>query len=184
MKRVVSSTLAGETLSLSGSLAELEWLQVMYRDIIHNDVDPTDWFKSTGPFAALLRDGSTLNNRQESTVIVDAKSVFDTLTRNCSGSKEDKRCAIKQSLSATGSVVHWVPHWAMPAGVMTKSDITKGNYALENLLRTGQFRLLNESHEMATRAKSKHKTGRSKQASADELSARASLAVRTDLAAN
>eukprot|EP00972_Heterocapsa_arctica_P013268 1949305-Heterocapsa_arctica.AAC.1 len=43
VKRVVSSTLAGETLALSACLAEMEWLQMLFRDVFFHDIDPLSW---------------------------------------------------------------------------------------------------------------------------------------------
>lgn len=42
LKRRVSSTSAGEALAFSQALGEMEWLQIMFRDIVHNDVDRLD----------------------------------------------------------------------------------------------------------------------------------------------
>ena len=177
VKRVVASTLAGETLALSASLAEIEWLQVLFRDVVYSDVDHANWAASTGPFGAILKTGSSLNARQDAAAVVDAKSVFDTLTRNTAGSsKQDKRTAIelsivKESLRHSGSKVRWVPHWGMPSDQLTKADISKANAALEQLMRTGIFRLLPEAAELEAR-RALPKPGRSKRASARELAAR------------
>ena len=177
VKRVVASTLAGETLALSASLAEIEWLQVLFRDVVYSDVDHANWGASTGPFGAILKTGSSLNARQDAAAVVDAKSVFDTLTRNTAGSsKQDKRTAIelsiiKESLRHSDSKVRWVPHWGMPSDQLTKADISKANAALEQLLRTGIFRLLPEAAELEAR-RALPKPGRSKRASARELAAR------------
>jgi len=176
VKRVVASTLAGETLALSASLAEMEWLQILYRDVVFSDVDPSSWEKSLGPFGALLREGCTLNSRQDSASIVDAKSVFDSLSKNTASSKQDRRTAIelsicRDSMRASGSKVRWIPHWAMPSDQLTKADVSKGNAALGEMLRSGRFRLLQESAEMASR-KSGSKPGRSKRASEREIASR------------
>ena len=147
VKRVVASTLAGETLALSASLAEMEWLQVLYRDIMFHDVNSLSWGDTLGPVVSILRDSSALTARQSSTSVVDAKSVFDVLTRNTAGSKEDKRTAIelaiiKESLRHSKSQIRWLPHWGVPADQLTKAEVTKANAALERLLQTGRFRLL------------------------------------------
>ena len=178
VKRVVASTLAGETLALSASLAEVEWLQVFLRNVVHSDVDHTNWAASTGPFGAILNTGSSLNSRQDAAAVVDAKSVFDTLTRNTAGSsKQDKRTAIElsiiiiESLGHSGSKVRWVPHWGMPSDQLTKADISKANAALGQFMRTGIFRLLPEAAELEAR-RTLPKPGRSKRASAREFAAR------------
>jgi len=39
LKGRVTSTLASEALAFSQALGELEWIQVMFRDIVFNDID-------------------------------------------------------------------------------------------------------------------------------------------------
>ena len=56
LKRRVSSTLAGETLSFSQGLSEIEWLQVMFRDVIYGDVDRVDWTASIKPYLTVMKD--------------------------------------------------------------------------------------------------------------------------------
>ena len=51
---------------------------------------------------------------------------------------------------------------------MTKSDVAKGNAALSRVLKTGRFRILDESEEMKARL-TKSKPNRSKLASEAEL---------------
>eukprot|EP00974_Lingulodinium_polyedra_P077803 7532130-Lingulodinium_polyedra.AAC.1 len=78
--------------------------------------------------------------------IVDAKSVFDVLTKNTSGSKRDRRtavelCMCRDDLQRTGSVMRWLPHSRMVSDAMTKSDISKANAALTHLLSRGRLTL-------------------------------------------
>eukprot|EP00959_Pyramimonas_sp_CCMP1952_P175033 3657819-Pyramimonas_sp.AAC.1 len=59
--------------------------------------------------------------------VVDAKSVFDVLSRNSAGSRADRRNAvelavIRDSLASVGSRMRWVPHARMPSDPLTKSD--------------------------------------------------------------
>ena len=89
--------------------------------------------------------------------IVDAKSVFDTLSRNTGGSKADRRNAIelsviRDSMSQIGSQVRWVPHGRMPADCMTKEDPAKGNLALSDLLIRGTLSLRDENGCLDERA--------------------------------
>eukprot|EP00972_Heterocapsa_arctica_P054515 8032846-Heterocapsa_arctica.AAC.1 len=55
---------------------------------------------------------------------------------------------------------------------LTKADVAKANAALEQMVRTGRFRLLCEKEEMVTRARQARKPGRSKLASARMLATR------------
>ena len=45
LKRRVTSTLASETLAFAQCLGEIEWLQVLYRDMVHGDVQAETWDK-------------------------------------------------------------------------------------------------------------------------------------------
>ncbi len=42
LKRVVASTVTAETLSSSGAIAEAQWLQVLWRDLMFGDVARPD----------------------------------------------------------------------------------------------------------------------------------------------
>ena len=61
LKRRVSSTLAGEALAFNQALAEVEWIQLMIRDVLHGDVHKEDWKKSILPFITVLRSECELN---------------------------------------------------------------------------------------------------------------------------
>lgn len=102
--------------------------------------------------------------------MVDAKSVYDTSTRNTAGGQRDRRTAIelaviRDSLQESGGVVRWIPHPRMPADIMNKVDVSKGNEALSHLLRTGYVRLTDEEKEMQSREEGTVEMGRSKAAS-------------------
>ncbi len=76
--------------------------------------------------------------------VMDAKSVFDTLSKNTGGSKADRRNAIElaiimDTMSALGSQVRWVPHGRMPADAITKIDPARGNSSLSEMLRRGSM---------------------------------------------
>ena len=142
VKRVVASTLAGETLALSASIAELEWLQILFRDVVYADVNHSRWQESCGPFAALVRDSSALSSaRQDSALIVDAKSVFDALLKNSANSQQDRRTAIdlaicRESLQSAGSTLKWVPHWGMASDALTEADVGQANAAPDQLMKS------------------------------------------------
>ncbi|CAE7436187.1 RE1 [Symbiodinium necroappetens] len=65
LKRRVTSTLASETLAFSQCLGEIEWMQVLYRDMTFGDVTPEAWRQVIRPFTCLLKSGSSLAGRQE-----------------------------------------------------------------------------------------------------------------------
>ena len=59
-------------------------------------------------------------------------------------------------------------HPLNPADVLTEPDVSKGNAALSRILKTGRFRILDESEEMKARL-TKSKPNRFKLASEAEL---------------
>eukprot|EP00959_Pyramimonas_sp_CCMP1952_P325348 6809993-Pyramimonas_sp.AAC.1 len=50
LRRKVPSTLAGETQALAATVSEVEYLQILYRDIIVRDVDISDHHRGASPF--------------------------------------------------------------------------------------------------------------------------------------
>ena len=95
LKRAVASTVAAETLALSAAVAEAQWLQVLYRSLIFQDVVAPEWHLEAGPFSCVLSRDCELAQSMPTLSVVDAKSVFDTLSKNTSGSKVDRRNVIE-----------------------------------------------------------------------------------------
>ena len=54
--------MAGEAVTFSDSLAEVEYLQVMLRDIIYNDVNVRNWTASLGCFIPIALESGELND--------------------------------------------------------------------------------------------------------------------------
>lgn len=79
LKRRVTSTMSGGTLSLSQCLGELEWMQIFYRDLMFNDVQVKNWTRSLSPFIAMVPEKCTLRGRQEQGSVTDAKSLYDAI---------------------------------------------------------------------------------------------------------
>eukprot|EP00959_Pyramimonas_sp_CCMP1952_P212523 4446570-Pyramimonas_sp.AAC.1 len=48
-------TLAGETQALSSAVAGVEFLQVLYRDVVFQDVDVPECRRAAGPFTTVIR---------------------------------------------------------------------------------------------------------------------------------
>ena len=174
LKRRVTSTLASEALAFSQALGELEWLQVMFMDIVHGNINREDWTESVLPFIGVLKDSSQLRTHihedmQEQCTITDAKSLFDSLKKENPTSRQDRRTSIEiaiiiESMQRSKSVLRWSPHPRMIADVLTKDDIGKSNGALEELLRTGTLALWDEEDELARRRENPRSKARSKRA--------------------
>ena len=144
-------------MALSGAVAEAEWLQMPFMDVTKGGLLTEHWRDSVGPFTAVLRQDCKLNaDPLENINIVDAKGIFDTLDKETSGSKADRRIAIDLAVIRTvmtrvGSHIRWVPHPAMPVDPLTKSDIQKGNMAQFKMLSSGMLRLAAEADSLRDR---------------------------------
>lgn len=172
LKRRVASTLASEALAFDQALGELEWLQIMFRDVIHHDVCRADWRKSIAPFQAVLREDCELHDRLQQCTITDAKSLFDAIQHENPSSRQDRRTAtelaiILEAVRKTSSVIRWSPHPRMIADVLTKDDISKSNGALEEMLRSSKLTLWDESAELLRRKQEPKTRNRSKKAASD-----------------
>ena len=156
IRRKVASTLAGEAVTFSDSLAEVEYLQVMLRDIIYNDVNVRNWTASLGCFIPIALESGELNNYSEALNVIDAKSVYDAVIRNGSSLKQDRRTAIdlamaRETLQHVQSIIRWCPHTKMIADSLTKAEVSKGNDAMASVLKHGTYRLAPETEELQLR---------------------------------
>ena len=170
LKRRVTSTMAGETLAMSQCLAELEWLQIFYRDLNSGDVNTGHWHKSLSPFVAMLPDRCALHDRQEQCCITDAKSLYDALYKQCPSSRQDRRNALELAvvvdvMKKTGAQIRWTPHQRMPVDMLTNADILGTNGALLHLLRSASLRIDKEDEELFRRQREKSARLRSRRAS-------------------
>ena len=179
LKRRVSSTLASEALAFSQALGELEWLQIMFRDVVFGDVNKHDWSSSILPFVGILREDGELykrlhpeTERLEQCSITDAKSLFDSLKKENPSSRQDRRTAIEiaiiiESMQKSKSILRWSPHPRMVADVLTKDDVAKSNGALEEMFRTGSLSIWDEADELARRKSDPKTKARSKKAAGE-----------------
>ena len=170
LRRRVASTLAGEALAFSQALGEVEWLQIMFRDVVFGDVSRTDWQVSISPFLAVLKKDCKLHERLEQCGVTDAKGLFDSLKKQSPTSRQDRRTSIEvaiiiEGMSRSSSALRWCPHPRMVADGLTKDDLGRSNGALEELLRTSKFALWDEEDELARRKENPSAKGRSRKAS-------------------
>ena len=183
LRRKVSSTLAGETLAFSQALGELEWLQIMFGDVVFGDVSRTNWKDSILPFVAVLRDDCQLRDRLSQCSVTDAKSLYDSLKKHAPTSRQDRRTSIEvaiviEAMKKSQSCLRWSPHPRMVADSLTKDDLSKGNGALEEFLRTARLALWDEEDELARRKSDPSARLRSKKASEKIRSSKPSSAQR------
>ena len=179
LRRRVASTLASEALAFSQSLSEVEWIQIMIRDIIKGDVKRTDWTESLTPYVPVLKENCELAEKLEQCHVTDAKSLFDALKKESPMSRQDRRTSVElsiilEALQKARSVIRWAPHPRMVADGLTKADITRTNGALEELLRTSRLTLWDEKQELNLRKDDPAAKGRSRRASTRHRSLEAS----------
>ena len=152
-KLVVNSTLAAETQSLARGLGDLLWMKVLFKEIEIEKFSMHEWAStlSRDQVVAMARDdGGTL---KECLAIVDAKSLFDYLSKETIGG-QDKRTAIeiqiiRQDLRQLQGEIRWVDHPAMLADPLTK--VKGSTQPLLELLNTGEFSISAEAESLKRR---------------------------------
>eukprot|EP00971_Amphidinium_carterae_P101748 2013637-Amphidinium_carterae.1 len=129
----------------------------MMRDARFNNLEGDfQWEQSCSPFALAMSPQSAMANRLPQGHTIDAKAVFDALQREAAGCKADRRAAVDLSLihnmmERTGAVIRWVPHSMMLADPLTKLDVG-AHHALTEALRSGVYRFIEMSAELARRS--------------------------------
>ena len=102
---------------------------------------------------------------------IDAKSVYDSVIRNGSSLKQDRRTAIdlamaRETLQHVQATIRWCPHTKMFADALSKAEVNKGNDAELSVLRNGTYRLAPEAQEMQLRKDDPHRKQRDRSTSA------------------
>ncbi|CAE7368225.1 RE1 [Symbiodinium sp. CCMP2456] len=174
LKRKVFSTFGGETQAMLQGISEIDWMQIMVRDATAHDVKLKEWRNSLSPHMLVMRSDCEMRLRQPQCAVTDAKSLYDCILKEHPQGKQDRRSSLElaiivKDLQETRSTVRWVPHQKMLADAMTKPDPLKANGALEQMLKTGVFSLVDVSEELANRASDSRFRARSHGASAARL---------------
>ena len=112
-----------------------------------------------------------MKNYSEALSVIDAKSVYDSVIRNGSSLKQDRRTAIdlamaRKTLQHVQATIRWCPHTKMLADALTKAEVGKGNDAMTSVLRNGTYRLAPEAQEMQFRKDDPHRKQRDRSTSA------------------
>eukprot|EP00959_Pyramimonas_sp_CCMP1952_P156567 3274361-Pyramimonas_sp.AAC.1 len=63
------------------AVAEVEYLQILYRDVVFQDVDIQHHHRCSGSFTTVLRSDCRLGSRKHQVHVVDAKSIYDTMLK-------------------------------------------------------------------------------------------------------
>ena len=154
IQKVVTSTLAAETMSLSSSLDMLSWIRLYWAWVYHpNDAwkHPTETLESLPPAVAT----ATLDKPliPSSLAATDCKSLYDLVTRTAPPNCQEFRTqlqtrAIKEQL-AEGVRLRWVHSGAQLADALTK---VMESHFLRETLRVGRYKLNDETEVLRDRA--------------------------------
>ena len=152
MHRIVNSTLAAESQSLSKGLNELAWSVTVYQEMIKENFNLREWQEEVRTQRMIAATKVNSDERLKRCLcVVDAKSLYDHLVKETVGSAEDRRTAIemqviRQSMNETRASIRWVPHPRMFMDCLTKRAGNRSS--LEELLYSGRFCLRdNEVHK-------------------------------------
>ena len=105
MHRIMNSTLAAESQSLSKGLSELAWTITVYKDMVTEGFDLREWQQSLRDQRVVTLTKDDMDETlKRSLCVVDAKSLFDHLVKETVGCTDDKR--IFHSLGTTPKDVY------------------------------------------------------------------------------
>ena len=153
IQKVVTSTLAAETMSLASTLDQLSWIRLFWA-WIHDGT--TDWKQPEKTLPKLPKSFSS-NTQKDSEIgsavaATDCKSLFDLVTRTAPPSCSEYRTqlqakAIKDFMNE-GVNLRWVHSGAQLADALTK--IMEANF-LRETLRLGRYKLHDEQQILKQR---------------------------------
>ena len=159
IQRVVTSTLAAETVSLNSVLDHLSWLRLCWAWILDSN---TNWKQPSTTLKQLPETYSTATyksqNLPDSVAATDCKSLFDLVTRtampNCSEFRTQLNARAIKDLLAEGVSLRWVHSGAQLADSLTKIMDTT---FLRETLRLGRYRLNDELEILKSRATNRNR---------------------------
>ena len=103
---------------------EVEWLQVMHRDLVWGDVDTKNYHKNLSPFLAILPEKCQLAaNRQPQCALTDANHSYDSIFKQCPSSRQDRRNALELAVVIDVGPEVWF------AGEVDTASENAGGYA-------------------------------------------------------
>ena len=153
IQRVVNSTLAAETQSLSRGLSELSWTVTVFNELTTQNFNMKEWEGALQQRRLQAFASEKSEPELKSICVVDAKSLYDHLSKETIGTASDKRTAlemqvIRQTLAETSTSIRWLPHPRMVVDVLTKRS---GNIdPLHDLLDSGVFSLADTKEKLGS----------------------------------
>ena len=159
IQRVVTSTLAAETVSLSSVLDHLSWMRLCWAWMLDRNINwkqPTQTLKQL----PITYTTATYNSQhlQPCVATTDCKSLFDLVTRtampNCSEFRTQLSARAIKDYLAEGVSLRWVHSGAQLADALTK---VMDSSFLRETLRLGKYRLNDELEILKNRASNRNR---------------------------
>ena len=159
IQRVVTSTLAAETVSLSSVLDQLSWIRLCWAWLLNPKVR---WQEPEQALIDLPQSFSTATykaqNLPEGLAATDCKSLFDLVTRTATPTCSEYRTMLNakkiKEMLEEGVQLRWVASGAQLADSLTK--IMDTSFLRETLLQ-GQYRLNDELEILKQRANARNR---------------------------
>lgn len=159
IQRVVTSTLAAETVSLGSVLDQLSWTRLCWGWMLNPEVQ---WKRPSEALKQLPLSISTATmsapSLPDSVAATDCKSLYDLVTRTappqCSEFRTQLAARAIKDLLSEGTSLRWVHSGAQLADCLTK--IMESSF-LRETLRVGQYKLHDESEVLKNRASSRNR---------------------------
>ena len=159
IQRVVTSTLAAETVSLSSVLDQLSWIRLCWAWLLNPKVK---WQEPEQALVDLPQSFSTATykaqNLPEGLAATDCKSLFDLVTRTATPTCSEYRTMLNakkiKEMLEEGVQLRWVASGAQLADSLTK--IMDTSFLRETLLQ-GQYRLNDELEILKQRANARNR---------------------------
>ena len=159
IQRVVTSTLAAETVSLSTVLDQLSWIRLCWSWLLDNRIP---WQKPEQALKSLPEAFSTATVRaqhlSEDVAATDCKSLFDLVTRTappqCTEFRTQLAARAIKDLLNEGTTLRWVHSGAQLADGLTK--VMETSFLRETLIQ-GRYKLHDELAVLKNRASSRNR---------------------------
>ena len=159
IQRVVTSTLAAETVSLSSVLDQLSWTRLCWSWLLDNRIK---WQRPEETLKGLPEAFSTATVRaqqlSEDVAATDCKSLFDLVTRTappqCTEFRTQLAARAIKDLLSEGTSLRWVHSGAQLADCLTK--VMETSFLRETLIQ-GRYKLHDELAVLKNRASSRNR---------------------------
>lgn len=160
IQRVVTSTLAAETVSLSTVLDQLSWIRLCWSWMLDNRIDwkkPDQALKKSLP-EAFSTATAYAQGLSEDVAATDCKSLYDLVTRTappqCTEFRTQLAARAIKDLLSEGTSLRWVHSGAQLADCLTK--VMETSFLRETLVQ-GRYKLHDELSVLKNRASARNR---------------------------